>query len=1365
MASSTSTKKKPKKESSSIPKLASVSDTLSFIRESKTQWLFGIGCLAGVGNGAVYPILAWMFSNSFSNIANTDSGLGPVRDVAVQFLWIGAYAFGCATIQTGCMEASATRATRQLRLKWFQSLLKQDSAYYDVQDISGIASTIGPQTNKYRRGLGRKFGEIFQFVTTFIGGIVYAFYASWKVAFVVLSVLPLVAAAAIFALQYNTNQSSNSAKAYATAASVAYATVSAIRTVLSLNAVPQMVKQYMEATQDAYQKSTSLFWKQGVANGSMLGTFMLLYAALTLYGGSLIYKDVQSSGCDPSSGVPGVSSCDENGPGVFGAMLGVAFAGQGISQLSACFEAFTSARVATYRAMSCINRKAGHTPSETLYEEEEDETDDDKSSDDKEVDLVMTEQATTEDDIESATHSKKIKAILPPYVIDSSSQEGLTPQDVKGSIEFKNVEFAYPTRPETTILQNFNLMVEAGKTVALVGPSGGGKSTTVSLLERFYDPLQGSIELDGTPLTDLNVTHLRRLIGYVGQEPTLFATTIAGNIRYGKPTATQDEIEHAAKLANAHAFVSSFPDGYETHVGDKGAQLSGGQKQRIAIARVLVANPRILLLDEATSALDSESELIVQDALDNVLAEQKRTTIVIAHRLSTVRNADVIAVISGGTVVELGNHDELMKSEIGEYRNLVNKQLDKSQGGSGTPSRENSSQDLSKLNSTVTEASIHSTVDSPVHFSFQNVQFAYPSRPGKFVLDKFKLNVHQGETMALVGPSGGGKSTVVGLIERFYDPNQGFIDYRDVDIRDLNPQWYRDQIGYVGQEPTLFNTTIGKNIAYGFPNASKQDIEHAAKQANAHDFIMSFPEGYDTPVGERGTQLSGGQKQRIAIARALVKNPQILILDEATSALDSESETIVQAALDQLMASKDRTTIVIAHRLSTIRDVDRIAYIAHGHVVEIGSHEELMAKDKGRYKRLVETQNRSSNTLDSIKKSVKEEKKDSTKNDDNDPEKEKPSHELEMEDAQKNAFSVKRAREMSSPDAAYLIFGALGSIIAGSVFPLWGILFAETIELLFTLVFECSDDSVQDDLGYDTCQDYYDSISDDMRDTSFTLGLYWVLVAVACVVGNTMLFIGFGYASERLSKRTRDASFTALIRQEVAYFDIRSVGDITTELQDDAAKIHAFSGEPIRSFILAMSSILVGVTLSFYYMWPFALVSLATIPLMGFATGEEMKQYVGEDIDDRDKSMQDDNSPGGILVETLLNIRTVSALTMQNARLEDYEKALDKADEGYVVKGIKSGITSGMSMLIQQWVNGLQFWWGGWILFNYPDEFSFNDFLISMFALLFSLFGLGSAFQGISDKKEIEKSAGRVFYLLDRQSRIDPLSTDGKKLD
>ena len=252
--------------------------------------------------------------------------------------------------------------------------------------------------------------------------------------------------------------------------------------------------------------------------------------------------------------------------------------------------------------------------------------------------------------------------------------------------------------------------------------------------------------MDGIDIKDFNVTHLRKLIGYVGQEPTLFATTIAGNIRYGKPDATQEEIEAAARSANAHDFVTSFPDGYDTQVGDKGAQLSGGQKQRIAIARVLVANPSILLLDEATSALDSESELVVQDALDNVVALTKRTTIVIAHRLSTIRQADSIAVISDGQVVEQGTHDELMANESGHYFNLVNKQENRSTSNSA--SRSNSYGNLESLEQTL--ASIPD--DGTPHFEFKDAIFAYPSRPKKKVFDGFNLKINTGETVALVGP-------------------------------------------------------------------------------------------------------------------------------------------------------------------------------------------------------------------------------------------------------------------------------------------------------------------------------------------------------------------------------------------------------------------------------------------------------------------------------------------------------------------------------------------------------------------------------------------------------------------------------------
>ncbi len=257
--------------------------------------------------------------------------------------------------------------------------------------------------------------------------------------------------------------------------------------------------------------------------------------------------------------------------------------------------------------------------------------------------------------------------------------------------------------------------------------------------------------MDGIDIKDLNVAHLRSSIGYVGQEPTLFATTIAGNIKYGKPNATQEEIETAARSANAHDFITFFPDGYNTQVGDKGAQLSGGQKQRIAIARVLVANPCILLLDEATSALDSEVEMVVQDALDHVVAESKRTTIVIAHRLSTIRNADSIAVIADGQVVEQGTHEELMASEGGHYRKLATKQENKV---SKSTSRTRSFNSLSNL---VNECAAENIIenfpdDGTPHFEFRDVVFAYPSRPKNRVFDGFNLKIKAGETVALVGP-------------------------------------------------------------------------------------------------------------------------------------------------------------------------------------------------------------------------------------------------------------------------------------------------------------------------------------------------------------------------------------------------------------------------------------------------------------------------------------------------------------------------------------------------------------------------------------------------------------------------------------
>ncbi|CAH1801610.1 unnamed protein product, partial [Owenia fusiformis] len=232
---------------------------------------------------------------------------------------------------------------------------------------------------------------------------------------------------------------------------------------------------------------------------------------------------------------------------------------------------------------------------------------------------------------------------------------------------------------------------------------------------------------------------------------------------------------------------------------------------------------------------------------------------------------------------------------------------------------------------------------------FNDVRFTYPSRPETEVLKGVSFNVSKGKMVALVGPSGGGKSTIVNLIERFYDPNSGTIQLGGMDLKTLDPVWFRKRISMVQQEPVLFACSIKDNIAYG-KEATLEEVIEAAKQSNAHDFIMTFEEGYDTLVGERGVRLSGGQKQRVAIARSLIMDPAVLLLDEATSALDAESEHLVQEAIDRAMMN--RTVVIIAHRLSTVRSASQVIVIDQGKIAEQGTHSDLLQKG-GIYKKLV----------------------------------------------------------------------------------------------------------------------------------------------------------------------------------------------------------------------------------------------------------------------------------------------------------------------------------------------------------------------------------------------------------------------------
>jgi ABC-type multidrug transport system fused ATPase/permease subunit len=245
---------------------------------------------------------------------------------------------------------------------------------------------------------------------------------------------------------------------------------------------------------------------------------------------------------------------------------------------------------------------------------------------------------------------------------------------VKGDLEFKNIQFTYPTRTDFQVLRDVSFSVKAGQTVALVGGSGSGKTTLAALTLRFYEPTTGEYTIDGKKSTDYELTELRDQMAIVPQDVLLFGGTIKENILYGKATATDEEVIEAAKQANAYEFIMSFPDRFETLVGDRGIQLSGGQRQRVAIARAVLKNPSILILDEATSSLDSESERLVQEALDKLMIG--RTSIVIAHRLSTIRNADKIIVLQKGEVLEMGTHQELIGNEDGLYYKLSKLQYD-----------------------------------------------------------------------------------------------------------------------------------------------------------------------------------------------------------------------------------------------------------------------------------------------------------------------------------------------------------------------------------------------------------------------------------------------------------------------------------------------------------------------------------------------------------------------------------------------------------------------------------------------------------------------------------------------------------------
>ena len=328
------------------------------------------------------------------------------------------------------------------------------------------------------------------------------------------------------------------------------------------------------------------------------------------------------------------------------------------------------------------------------------------------------------------------------------------------------------------------------------------------------------------------------------------------------------------------------------------------------------------------------------------------------------------------------------------------------------------------------------------------------------------------------------------------------------------------------------------------------------------------------------------------------------------------------------------------------------------------------------------------------------------------------------------------------------------SSFLGAVFPAWGFVFAYMVDLLYKVVYPCTE-------APDTCLIIWDGIADDMRVLARRIALGSVGIVLACLVGYVLLHYGFGTAIERMNRRVRNAAFSSLARQEVGFFDMHPVGTLTSQFQDDAALIHSFSGEPIRSLLINVSSVLVGLIVGFYYMWPFALLFLAVLPFLGFGAEMEMRMYVkGEDEEDID-TLDDEKSPGGIVIESLLNCRTVASLTLEDRKLKEYSDALRKENPTPVKTNFLKGSGFGTGQFFQYWSLGLMWFFGAWLLHNYPNTFTFRDFIISQFALFFSLYGLTVALEGATDRKRANLAADRIFELTDRKSTIDPLSKDG----
>uniref|UniRef100_A0A665WBC6 Bile salt export pump n=1 Tax=Echeneis naucrates TaxID=173247 RepID=A0A665WBC6_ECHNA len=661
---------------------------------------------------------------------------------------------------------------------------------------------------------------------------------------------------------------------------------------------------------------------------------------------------------------------------------------------------------------------------------------------------------------------------------------------------------------------------------------------------------------------------------------------------------------------------------------------------------------------------------------------------------------------------------------------------------------------------------------------FHNVTFFYPSRREVKILDRLSVAVKSGETTAFVGPSGAGKSTSVQLIQRFYDPKEGMVTLDGHDIRGLNIQWLRSLIGIVEQEPVLFATTIAENIRYGRPGVSMDDIITAAKEANAYNFIMDLPQKFDTLVGEGGGQMSGGQKQRIAIARALVRNPRILLLDMATSALDNESEAVVQEALDKVRMG--RTTISIAHRLSTIKNADVIVGFEHGRAVERGKHNELLER-KGVYFTLVTLQSQGDKALNekarqmadkeeepqrsslsragsykaSFRSSIRQRSRSQLSN--LVPESSVPivgelgprAYSVSQADKSKNAIPeeeddelvepapVARILKYNIPEWPYMLFGSLGAAINGGVNPVYSLLFSQILA-----TFSVTDPVAQ-------------------RREIDSICMFFVMVGVVSFFTQMLQGYAFSKSGELLTRRLRRFGFHAMLGQEIGWFDDHrnSPGALTTRLATDASQVQGATGSQIGMIVNSLTNIGVAIIMSFYFSWKLTLLILCFLPFIALSGGFQAKMLTG--FAKQDKQAME--AAGQISGEALNNIRTIAGLGKEKNFVEMFEAQLDAPYQAALKKANVYGACYGFAQCVIFLTNSASYRFGGYLVRQEGLHFSLVFRVIS--AIVTSGTALGRASSYTPDYAKAKISAARFFQLLDRVPQINVYSDRGDKWD